>query len=441
MVAAKHGLRSLALWMNGERVGDWFIGASGRHTLQYCESWRNSRLGRPLSLSLPLQANPHRGDRVRWYFENLLPDNPQILEHLANRFRLRSTEAFVLLAEIGRDCVGALQIVPGDEEVLSVREIRGVPLTDEQVAERLRATPLTKAWGSGNPEAELRISIAGAQEKTALLRWGGQWQIPLGTTPTTHILKLPLGRIGVQGLDLRLSLENEWLCLRILEAFGLPVPKAELLDFDGVRTLAVERFDRRTAPSGTWIWRLPQEDLCQATGTSPLRKYESDGGPGMQEILGVLSLSTKSRENRRQFLLAQILFWLLQAPDGHAKNFSIRLHPGGSFDLTPVYDVMSAYPVLGGKSGQIPAQKIKMAMAVRTPRPHLKMQEIVARHWLEMARLQGMVEDVRSILDDLTAKGPSILATIDQSLPAGFPAKVADPILSGMLKAIKTKLG
>lgn len=441
MVTATHGLRSLALWMNGERVGDWFISASGHHTLQYCESWRNSRLGRPLSLSLPLQASPHRGDRVRWYFENLLPDNPQILEHLANRFRLRSTEAFVLLAEIGRDCVGALQIVPGDEEALSVREIQGMPLSTDQVACRFRAVPLTRALGTENQETELRISIAGAQEKTALLWWDGQWQIPLGTTPTTHILKLPLGRIGVHGLDLRLSLENEWLCLKILDAFGLPVPKAELLDFDGVRTLAVERFDRRTAPSGAWIWRLPQEDLCQATGTSPLHKYESDGGPGMKEILQVLALSTKSRENRRQFLLAQILFWLLQAPDGHAKNFSIRLHQGGAFELTPMYDVMSAYPVLGGKSGQIPVQKVKMAMAVRTPRPHSKMQEIVARHWLEMARLQGMVEETQSLLNELATRGPGILTTIGQSLPAGFPAKVAEPILGGMLKAILTKLG
>ncbi len=441
MVTGRRALRSLALWMNGERVGVWSISTGGQHTLQYAESWLESRLGRPLSLSLPLQMEPHRSDRVRWYFENLLPDNQRILEHLAKRFRLSSTEAFELLAEIGRDCVGALQIVPEDEEALSVREIQGVPLTAEQVAERLRATPLAKAWGSENPEMDLRISIAGAQEKTALLWWDGQWQIPLGTTPTTHILKLPLGRIGVHGLDLRQSLENEWLCLKILGAFGLPVPKADLLDFDGVRTLAVERFDRRTAPGGAWIWRLPQEDLCQATGTSPLHKYESDGGPGIREILGVLALSTKSREDRRQFFLAQILFWLLQAPDGHAKNFSIHLHPGGAFELTPMYDVMSAYPVLGGKSGQIPVQKVKMAMAVHTPRPHSKVQEILVRHWLEMARLQGMAEEVQSIFDEMSAQGPGILTTIGQSLPAGFPAKVAEPILSGMLKTIRTKLG
>ncbi|AUW32138.1 type II toxin-antitoxin system HipA family toxin [Acidithiobacillus caldus] len=309
------------------------------------------------------------------------------------------------------------------------------------VVVRLRATPLAKAWGSETPETELRISIAGAQEKTALLWWDGQWQIPLGTTPTTHILKLPLGRIGVHGLDLRQSLENEWLCLKILEAFGLAVPKAELLNFDGVQTLAVERFDSRIAQSGTWIWRLPQEDLCQATGTSPLHKYESDGGPGMGKILELLALSTESRRDRRHFILAQILFWLLRAPDGHAKNFSIYLHPGGAFELTPMYDVMSAYPVLGGNSGQIPVQKVKMAMAVRTPKAHSKMQDILARHWLEMARLQGMTDDAQSILDDLSARGPGILTEIGRSLPAGFPAKVAEPILDGMLTAIRTKLG
>ncbi len=441
MVETRRGARRLALWMNGERVGDWSINAAGQHIVQYAESWRNSRLGRPLSLSLPLQATPHRGDRVRWYFENLLPDNPQILEHLANRFRLRSTEAFALLAEIGRDCVGALQIVPEDEEAISVREIRGMPLTLEQVAERLRAVPLARAWGAEEPGMALRVSIAGAQEKTALLWWDGQWQIPLGTTPTTHILKLPLGRIGVYGLDLRLPLENEWLCLRILGAFGLPVPKAELLDFDGVRALAVARFDRRLAPDGTWIWRLPQEDLCQATGTSPLHKYESDGGPGMAEILSLLALSQSSREDRRQFLRAQILFWLLQAPDGHAKNFSIRLLPGGAFELAPFYDVMSAYPVLGGKPGQIPGQKVKLAIAVRAPRPHWRMQEIVSRHWREMARLQGIAGEVQLILEEISAQGPATIASIVRLLPDGFPAEVAEPILGGLLRAIRTKLG
>ena len=106
-----------------------------------------------------------------------------------------------------------------------------------------------------------------------------------------------------------------------------------------------------------------------------------------------------------------------------------------------MYDVMSAYPVLGGKSGQIPVQKVKMAMAVHTPRPHSKVQEILVRHWLEMARLQGMAEEVQSIFDEMSAQGPGILTTIGQSLPAGFPAKVAEPILSGMLKTIRTKLG
>ena len=211
----------------------------------------------------------------------------------------------------------------------------GLAIEFRDVVVRLRATPLAKAWGSETPETELRISIAGAQEKTALLWWDGQWQIPLGTTPTTHILKLPLGRIGVHGLDLRQSLENEWLCLKILEAFGLAVPKAELLNFDGVQTLAVERFDSRIAQSGTWIWRLPQEDLCQATGTSPLHKYESDGGPGMGKILELLALSTESRRDRRHFILAQILFLAVAGTRRACQEFQHLSAPGRGFRAHP----------------------------------------------------------------------------------------------------------
>src|SRR5690606_17250821 len=128
-------------------------------------------------------------------------------------------------------------------------------------------------------------SIAGAQEKTGLLRHQGRWCVPLGSTPSTHIFKLPLGLVGNMRADMTGSVENEWLCLKLMAAFGIPVAEADMASFDGQPVLLVTRFDRRLADDGSWWMRLPQEDMCQASGLPASRRYESDGGPGIARIM------------------------------------------------------------------------------------------------------------------------------------------------------------
>ncbi len=169
---------------------------------------------------------------------------------------------------------------------------------------------------------------------------------------------------GPQGIDLSTSVENEWLCVQILQAYGIPVAECRMATFGEHRTLIVERFDRKLASDKSWWLRLPQEDFCQATATPPALKYESDGGPGIRRILEVLQGSERAEEDRRDFLRTQVVFWLLAAIDGHAKNFSLFLLPGGAYRLTPRYDVLSAHPVLGNGRGRLARQKVRMAMAV-----------------------------------------------------------------------------
>ena len=123
-----------------------------------------------------------------------------------------------------------------------------------------------------------------SQEKTALLWHQNQWCRPRGSTPTTHLFKLPMGRVGSGQIDFSSSVENEWLCGRILAAYGLPMAASRLASFDGQRCLIVERFDRRPHPGGNHWLRLPVEDFCQATGTPPEQKYDNQGGPGMVAI-------------------------------------------------------------------------------------------------------------------------------------------------------------
>lgn len=300
---------------------------------------------------------PHRGSVVENYFDNLLPDSDRIRSRLRTRFGTGSTEAFELLTAIGRDCVGAIQLLPPDQSPTGWDRIEAEPLT-EQEAERAIDVMLTGSRTLGQEEdAEFRISIAGAQEKIAFLRHNRRWCRPLGATPTTHILKLPLGKIGALQVDMQDSVQNEWLCLKLMQAFGLEAAACEIVQFGARKALAVERFDRQMQ-EGTWIARLPQEDFCQALGLPSTKKYESDGGPGMKDLLRVLDAGTKAAEDKRAFVKAQILFWLLAATDGHAKNFSLFLERGGTHRMTPFYDVLSAWPIMGwGPTSWIPTRR------------------------------------------------------------------------------------
>lgn len=442
---------ALGLWMNGDFVGTWRLDAGGVDVLEYDAGWQVAAQGRPLSLSLPFLpgGRAHRGDAVRVHFENLLPDSEEIRLRAARRFRAKSTRAFDLLAQIGRDCVGALQILPDGQTPGDVRTIDATPLAEHEVAALLRGAVAAPAVAGGMPadDDDSRISIAGAQEKTALAWIDGRWCRPHGSTPTTHILKLPMGLVGNMKLDLRHSIENEWLCARIVAAFGLPVAECEPLQFGDEKVLAVRRFDRAwlDGPSGRWLARLPQEDCCQATGTPPERKYESDGGPGIERIMGLLAISESPQADRRTFLLAQLLFWMLRAPDGHAKNFSLSLRPRGAYRLTPLYDVMSAWPVIGEGAGLLSEHKLRLAMAIRSTNAHWRMKEISRRHWLALGKRYGVLGDegqtMETILDDWIARTPRLLAEVESSLPAGFPEQVAAPVLRGLERAASQLAG
>jgi serine/threonine-protein kinase HipA len=425
--------------MNHKLVGSWTISPQGE-TLQYDGAWLGASGGRPLSLSLPFTPGnqPHRGAAVEAYFENLLPDSKDIRERVARRYKADSIDAFDLLEQIGRDCVGALQLLPASAQPEGTLKAEGTPLSDTDVAHLLRGTVAAPGALGHYDEEDFRISIAGAQEKTALLNLDGQWCRPQGETPTTHIFKLPMGLVGGLQYDLRESVENEWLCSVILQAYGLPVASCEMRTFEDMKALVVERFDRRWFKEDGKIelLRLPQEDMCQATGTPPHLKYEADGGPGVDRIMELLNGSTHRDPDKRTFFQAQVLFWMLCATDGHAKNFSLFIGAHGSYRLTPLYDVLSAYPILGEGPGKLSPFKAKMAMAVRSKNPHWKMREIVRRHWLEVGARHGVVtgdgRPASFVVDELVKQTPHVIEKVRKRLPGGFPMPLANSVLEGL---------
>ena len=309
----------------------------------------------------------------------------------------------------------------------------GEPLDDEAVAALLRSTVTGPQFGKQEPEQHFRISIAGVQEKTALLQHQGRWMRPLGATPTTHIIKLPLGLVGNMQADMRTSVYNEWLCLKLMGALGFDVAQADIVTFaDHPPALVVERFDRKLHPSGQWILRLPQEDFCQARGVNPAIKYEADGGPGIEQLAQVLHGSQNARADLRTLLASQITFWLMAATDGHAKNFSIRLHAAGAYALTPLYDVLSAWPIMGNGKNQLAWKNAKLAMAVAGKNRHDHLATVMRRHFNTTAARCGWGENAEDIIGELLAKvEPAIEATAKQ-LPLDFPKDVATAIFEGM---------
>lgn len=426
--------QQLNVWMNGLCVGEWSLTRSGE-AFTYHDSWLNHPQARPLSLSLPfLPGNAaYRGTVVNTYFDNLLPDSNIIRRRLAQHHRLSDSAPFTLLVTLGRDCVGALQLLPEGETPQNLQCITGEALDDAAIATLLRHTVQPSWLGQMDSADDLRLSIAGAQEKTALLYHAGRWQRPLGSTPTTHILKLPLGLVGGMQADMRSSVENEWLCAHLVAAFGLPVAHCDIAHFEEQKVLVVERFDRRLSADGSWWMRLPQEDLCQATATPLLLKYQCDGGPGITRILDILAGSENSETDRRQFFKAQVVFWLLAATDGHAKNFSLFHLPGSRYRATPLYDILSAHPIIGHGAGQVAPQKAKLAMAVRGQSNHYLIDRIQPRHWLAQARSSGLTEAwANDLLNELIDTTGQVLQEIEGKLPPNFPTDVAEAIFRGM---------
>ncbi len=344
--------------------------------------------------------------------------------------------SFALLQAVGRECIGAVQLLAEDESPEGFDRIEGVALSEEDVERHLIETVSPRAFGAaGDPDADFRISLAGAQEKTAFLWWNGRWHAPRGATPTSHIFKLPLGLMGGRQADFTTSVDNEWLCLRLLKAYGLDVADARIARFGRQRVLVVERFDRRVAPDGRWLMRLPQEDFCQVEGCSPLRKYENEGGPGLRALFTTLRQSVDAAADMKTLMAAQVLFWLLRAPDGHAKNFSLRLLPRGRFRLTRLYDVMSAYPVLGEGPNQWSPYDVKLAMALLGKNRHYAMHGIRRRHFNDTACKVGYAPTAEPVIEEILARTPAAIAQVRAELPDDFSPRVAETVLRGLEQA------
>ena len=429
---ARRSVRTpLNVFLNNRHVGRLTRQSSGAIDFAYDDSWLEWEHAIPVSLSLPLRKSRYLGDPVAAVFENLLPDSRPIRTRVAERVGAKGTDAFSLLSKIGRDCVGALQFMPVDDIPPPATKVEGTPIGEDQIAAMI-ANLARAPLGIGEDD-DFRISIAGAQEKTALLHHEGKWLRPHGTTPTTHILKPQIGTLP-NGIDLSNSVENEFYCLKLIGAFGLLTNEAEIATFGDSKVLVVTRFDRRWTIDGRLL-RLPQEDSCQALSVAPTNKYENEGGPGIASIAKLLMGSDDPQADQLAFFKAQILFWLIGATDGHAKNFSIFLAPRSRYRLTPLYDILTAQPSLD--THQIRRNQFKLAMAIGNSRRY-RIFDIHGRHFVETGRAAGLsIQLIGQAIDEVRASFDRAFNDVEHQLPVHFPEAIHASVVASARDRIR----
>ncbi|PFG45974.1 serine/threonine-protein kinase HipA [Vibrio sp. ES.051] len=431
----------LHAYMNGIKVGVLEKRPNGAHVFTYDSDWISAPNGRPISLSMPLRKDAYTGSEVINFFDNLLPDNQQIRDRIAARYKADTKQPFDLLAKVGRDSVGAITLVPEGVDAEDHRTITAKALSEEELVRILQGYMEDAPLGMLKEEDDFRISIAGAQEKTALLFHNGRWMLPQGMTPTTHIIKLPIGEIVSQNnvIDLSASVDNELICMRLAKAFGIETANCGIIQAGNVRALSVERFDRKLSSDSGYYLRLPHEDFCQAKGIPSARKYESDGGIGIEEAVDILRYSYEINDTVT-FARSQILFWLLAAIDGHGKNFSVSIAASGRYQLAPLYDIISAHPLTGGRG--LSERKIKMAMSLRgTSGRKWKWHQLQPRHFEDTFHTMNVPnirrEKVRLLLDEFESTARAVIDSVGNSLPPDINESVRDKIFNGVLKTVK----
>lgn len=325
--------RHLAVLLYGRHVADLEQTRGGQHLLSY----RSDPGSTPISLTMPLAGGPFAQRVVDPFLDGLLPERQAAREAMSRELDVSARNPFALLAHTGLDCAGAVQFC-AEDEVADVLARRGtlVALSDDDIEERL--SRLRTDPGASWLAPRERWSLAGAQAKFALRREGDAWYEATGAEATTHIVKP-----GVDGF--RSQALNEHICLQTARRAGLPAALSRFERFRGETALIVERYDRRRDDAGA-LGRLHQEDLCQATGTYPADKYESDGGPRAVQIVDLLRTQSTRRfrqANLDAFVDALAFNVLIQAPDAHAKNYSVLLAES-AVRLAPLYDVASGAP-------------------------------------------------------------------------------------------------
>lgn len=334
-------MKRLKVILAGEQIGHLEQNREGKLSFRYDPAWLKEEGSHPLSQSLPLRPEPFNEKECAPFFGGLLPEDPN-REIIARNLGITSRNDFAMLREIGGECAGAVSLIDADETPILPSDAYE-PITEADLISILNQLPQRPLLAG---KAEIRLSLAGAQNKLALRLDARGFSIPLHESPSTHILKPEHDRFP--GLA-----DNEAYCLKLASAVGLNVCEAEVRQFEQHRCLLVSRYDRALR-NGT-VLRLHQEDFCQALSIPSLTKYQNEGGPGLARSFELVRRASASPAKDLLQLFYCVLFnYLIGNHDAHGKNFSLLYLPIDDLRvvrLAPFYDLISTaiYPELTKK--------------------------------------------------------------------------------------------
>ncbi|HWS67876.1 MAG TPA: type II toxin-antitoxin system HipA family toxin [Steroidobacteraceae bacterium] len=422
-------MSELLILIDGNVIGRVRADKAGRLSLDYEASWRESPHSHSLSVSMPLAQITYPHKPVLSYLWNLLPENPNVLQRWGQQYHVSAANPFRLLAHVGADVPGAAQFIPPErlEEIQSAQQPTIDWMTVDELAERLRQLR-TDIAAVRRPGDIGNMSLPGAQAKTAYY-WDKQrnrWGVPGGRTPTTHIIKPCVP--GFDGL-----VDNEHLCQDIAARLGMPAANSYVLALDQTY-IVVERYDRLPpAPGSSFVQRIHQEDMCQALGLMPGRKYQEDGGPGIAQIVTLIRrVSSDPDADVDRFLQANMFNWLIGGTDGHSKNYSILVSTGDEIRLAPLYDLSTQLPY-----PELIALRVAMKIG-----DYYDISRVGIADWRKLARTCTIEEErVLSMLTDMGKALPdAISAAREQALIEGLSASIIAPLAQQLIGHVGERL-
>lgn len=354
---------SLNVFLNDKHIGILEKDGYGGVNFQY-----SANTDRILSLSLPIQKEPFENKQCRGFFNGLLPESEHTRIAIGKKYGINPKNDFSILQAIGYDCAGAVSFFDSDDEQTPSKylqesyEIDYTPLSDDELEKFINELP-QKPLATGIED--MRLSLAGAQDKTSVIVVNGQIGIPKDNVPTSHIIKPAINGFNE-------TIENEFICIKAAEKLGIKVPDVKIAYAKKTKYFLIRRYDREVLDNK--IKRIHQEDFCQASNIPSAYKYQAEGGVDFKRCFEILRATSQPAVAINQFIQLMIFNYLIGNNDAHGKNFSILHYDNGEIKFAPAYDILCSevYPGLSNK----------MAMKIGG---HYKHDEILLRHFEKLA--------------------------------------------------------
>ena len=394
---------SLKVYWNSDFIGDLSKDELGGVCFEYADGVKH-----PISLSLPIRKEAYTNKECKGFFNGLLPEGENVRVAIGKKYGINPKNDFSILKAVGYDCAGALAFFEDEQKNLKeFHEIQGKILSDDELEKYILELP-KKPLALGS---DMRLSLAGAQDKTAVIVIDGKIALPEKDVPTTHILKPAIA-------DFKETIENEFICLKSAEKLGIRVPKVQIGQANSTKYFLIERYDRKIENGK--LKRIHQEDFCQAYNIPSAYKYQAEGGVNFKQCFELLRKTSHPAVSIRQFIDLMIFNFLIGNNDAHGKNFSILHHDDGTMEFAPAYDILS--------SGVYPELSKKMAMKIGG---YYEPDKILPRHFERFAADVGISY---TQLKKIIINQCNILPDIVKEVIAGFENTIGEDILQLVLK-------